>query len=788
MQVKLAEYAGFCFGVKRAIDTAMRTVREHREVPIYTLGPLIHNPQVVARLARLGIQVADSIEDIDSGIVIIRSHGVPPEIMARAREKGLKIVDATCPFVVRAMRWAAQLNKDGYQVVIVGERDHPEVIAVLGCTNNRGVVVANPKAVSHIPKAARYGVVAQTTQSLSNYRACVAQLVGMGKEIKVYDTICTATAKRQQAARELASQVDVMLVVGGRNSANTTRLAQICKEGGARTYHIETQEEIDENWFHPGEIVGVTAGASTPNWLIEEVVERMTEFEEKREQEVKDTQAVTTTESDLKSGVESEEKMTAQGENAAAVADSGGDAAVNPEGEEVNEASEEVAEPADTAEVNSPQTGDTAENKAAEAADTADTADEGEEAKDTEEAAEETEIEAPTMAQYDETFNTPNPGDIVKGKVVQVNDNEVLVHVGGKSEGRIPKHELGLKPGEEPADKLAVGDEINVYVVRMEDNEGNVLLSKRRADQASAWEELERHFKNGEIIEAPVTERVKGGLLVDVGVRGFVPASHVARNYVEDLEAYVGKTLRLKIIELDKHRNNVVLSHREVLEEEYHKAKEHIFSTLKPGDIVKGVVRRLTDFGAFVDIGSGVEGLLHVSEMAYSRVGHPSDVLSEGDEINVMVLNLDKDSERISLGLKQTLPDPWDNIGEKYREGDIVTGEVTRTVEFGAFVKLEDGVEGLVHISQLADRHVAHTEEVVHAGEHVRVKILSIDENARRIGLSIKEAQPKVKPTPSPQPEAQKEEEPQGTGVTIGDLVGDLGSLFNNNDNSENGK
>ncbi|NLA59438.1 MAG: bifunctional 4-hydroxy-3-methylbut-2-enyl diphosphate reductase/30S ribosomal protein S1 [Firmicutes bacterium] len=728
MNVELADNAGFCFGVKRAIETAVKTAEENKGVPIHTLGPLIHSPQTVARLSELGIQVADRIEDIDSGVVIIRSHGVPPQTMERAQGKGLQVVDATCPFVVRAMTWAAQLREDGYQVVIVGDREHPEVIAILGATDNTGILVGTPEEAAALPACEAYGVVAQKTQSLSNVRACIAELVGEAREVKCYDTICTATARRQQAARDLASRVDVMLVVGGRNSANTTRLAQICQESGARTYHIETADEIEPRWFRPGDKVGVTAGASTPNWLIEEVVQRMTEFDGMQEQEVKNAQATTVTEEAV--------------ENTPAVeADAVQDTAI---------AAENLAASAEKTDANGPE-----------------------------------EFDAPTMAQYDETFITPSQGDIVRGKVVQVSSDEVLVHVGGKSEGRIPRHELGLKGDQEPADILAVGDEIDVYVVRTDDSEGSVVLSKRRADQIRAWKELEEIYEKGETLEATVTERVKGGLLVDVGVRGFVPASHVARNYVEDLDSYVGKTLRLKIIELDRQRNNVVLSHREVLEEEYQKQKEIIFNTYQPGDIVDGVVRRLTDFGAFVDIGSGVEGLLHVSEMAYSRVNHPSDVLSENQEIKVMILNLDKETERISLGLKQTLPDPWDNIGSKYHEGDIVQGEVTRTVDFGAFVKLEDGVEGLVHISQLADHHVANTEDVVTAGQQVKVKIISIDEEARRIGLSMKEAKREAKPKPEPVQEAQPQEEPESSGITIGELVGDLGALLKGRDEDE---
>jgi len=304
------------------------------------------------------------------------------------------------------------------------------------------------------------------------------------------------------------------------------------------------------------------------------------------------------------------------------------------------------------------------------------------------------------------------------------------------------------------------------------------LLSKKRADADQSWQKLEELQKTGGTLKAKVMQTVKGGLLVDVGVRGFIPASHVSRTFEDNLEKYVGQVLELKIIELDRSKNNVVFSHKEVLEDKFQRAKEEAFNNLREGSIVNGVVRRLTDFGAFVDIGSGVEGLLHVSEMAYSRVNHPSDVLSEGDEIKVMVLGVDKENERISLGLKQTLPDPWDSITEKYAVGDVVTGTVTRVVDFGAFVKLEDGVEGLVHISQLAHRHVARAEEVVHPGDEVRVKVISVDPNARRIGLSIKELEPKPEPKPAPKAkqQAQEQVEPSSEELTtnIGDMFGDL--------------
>jgi len=368
------------------------------------------------------------------------------------------------------------------------------------------------------------------------------------------------------------------------------------------------------------------------------------------------------------------------------------------------------------------------------------------------------------------------PGRVVRGRVVQVSPDEVLVDVGYKGDGRIPIHELGLRSGQTPADILKVGDEIDVWVLKVEE-EGGVLLSKRRADVEMTWRRLEQAQREGTILEARVTERVKGGLLVDVGVRGFVPASHVARGYVDNLEQFVGQTLRLKVVEVNRSRRNVVLSRKEVLEQEYQEAKARLFSTLKEGQVVEGVVRRLTDFGAFIDLGGGVEGLLHISEMAWSRVRHPSDVLQEGQTLKVMVLNVDRERERISLGLKQVLPNPWDTVSERYHVGDVVDGEVTRLVDFGAFVRLEDGIEGLVHISQLADHHVTKPQEVVSPGQQVRVRILSVDQAARRIGLSLREAAPKREQRQEPATSHGTAEAPT---ITIGELYGNLGEVLKN--------
>ena len=718
MEVILADAAGFCFGVKRALSLTNQVLSEiDPAIPVYTLGPLIHNPQVVAQLEAKGVQVLERPGDASSGVVIVRSHGVAPKVLEELQELSCDVVDATCPFVQRAMRWAEQLSDEGYQVIVVGDRLHPEVQAILGYAGETAQVVSDPQEIRELPIASRVGVIAQTTQSVQNFKACVDELVGKVEDLKTFDTICTATEQRQKSARELAAKVDVMVVIGGRNSANTKRLAEICKEQGTATYHIETPDELQRQWFAGAWRAGVTAGASTPDWLIEGVLTRMSEFSEEK---------VTETVAETAQPVEAELEESTQ--------------AVDEAAQGMAEVNEEAAEPVQGV---TPEEGKTNEVQ---------------------------------MSEFE--VNMPTVGAIIKGKVVHVSNDEVLVDIDYKSEGRIPLNELSFITNANPEDIVSVGDEIYVKVLKVDDTEGNVILSKKRADADISWEQLEQLYKSGETLQAKVVQVVKGGLLVNVGVRGFIPASHVSRGFENNLEKYVGQTLELKIIELDRSKNNVVFSHKQVLEEKHAKAKEEAFANLKPGMKVHGVVRRLTDFGAFVDIGGGVEGLLHVSEMAYSRVNHPSDVVAEGDEVTVMILGVDKERERISLGLKQTVPDPWTTVGERYAVGQKVTGEVTRVVDFGAFVKLEDGVEGLVHISELSHKHVAKAEDVVKPGDQVQVKVISVDPDARRIGLSIKELEPK----PQAQPKPKQQQQPnlaEGTDreeltTNIGDMFGDL--------------
>ncbi len=360
------------------------------------------------------------------------------------------------------------------------------------------------------------------------------------------------------------------------------------------------------------------------------------------------------------------------------------------------------------------------------------------------------------------------PGDTVKGRVVKVEDKVALVDIGYKNEGILTIGEVSNVHIDTVGDVLKEGDEIDVRVLRIDDEEDKVFLSKRAVDRERAWEDLEQKFQNGEVFEATVANVVKGGLVVDVGVRGFIPASMVERHYVEDFSDYKGRTLTLKVVEMDKEQNKVILSHRAVLEEELTKKKQEVLERLRVGDTIEGQVQRLTDFGAFVDLG-GVDGLVHVSEIAWHHVDKPSDVLKEGDLVKVKILNVDKENERISLSIKETTPGPWDEAKSRFSVGEIVEGTVKRLVPFGAFVELLPGVEGLVHISQISRRHIGTPEEELQEGQKVKVKILDLNFDAQRISLSIKEAQE----SPKAQKNAPPAEPNTGLNVTLGEVIGD---------------
>ncbi|MDA5106891.1 MULTISPECIES: 30S ribosomal protein S1 [Brevibacillus] len=372
---------------------------------------------------------------------------------------------------------------------------------------------------------------------------------------------------------------------------------------------------------------------------------------------------------------------------------------------------------------------------------------------------------------------TISVGDVVKATVTKVEDKQALVDVGYKYDGLIPISELSPLHVEKVSDVVSVGDTFDVKVLKLNDEKEELVVSKKAVAMEAAWADLEKKMESGEIIEAEIKEVVKGGLVVDVGVRGFIPASMVERYFVEDFSDYKGKTLRLKVVEMDKDKNKVILSHKAVLEEEAKQQKQSVLERLQPGQVLEGTVQRMTDFGVFVDIG-GVDGLVHVSELAWHRVEKPSDVVKEGDKVQVKVLKVDKENERISLSIKETQPGPWAKVGEQFKQGDVVTGTVKRLVSFGAFVEIAPGVEGLVHISQIANRRVATPGEVLKEGQEVQVKVLDVVPSEQRVSLSIRaveeeRAEQAERASKREQQQFQQENN-QPLGVTLGELFGDL--------------
>jgi small subunit ribosomal protein S1 len=355
------------------------------------------------------------------------------------------------------------------------------------------------------------------------------------------------------------------------------------------------------------------------------------------------------------------------------------------------------------------------------------------------------EVDGKLVPNYDATIKPFGEGDVVSGEVVRIDKDEVLVDIGYKSEGVIPSTELSIRRSVDPTQEVSLGERVDALVLTKEDQEGRLLLSKKRARFEKAWRKIEAAAESGEPVEGTVIEVVKGGLILDLGVRGFLPASLVDIRRVHNLDEFKGQTLECKVIELNRSRNNVVLSRRAVLEEERKEVREQILGRLQPGMVVEGKISNIVDFGAFVDL-DGIDGLIHISELSWSHVNHPSEVLSVGETVRVKVLDIDRERQRISLGLKQTQEDPWRRVLDEYRPGDALEGKVTKVVAFGAFVEIVPGVEGLVHISELADRHVESPSEVVSSGDQVWVRILEIDENRRRISLSVKRAEPQNLP------------------------------------------
>ncbi|MEL7608168.1 MAG: bifunctional 4-hydroxy-3-methylbut-2-enyl diphosphate reductase/30S ribosomal protein S1 [Bacillota bacterium] len=667
MQVIVAKNSGFCFGVKRALSLAKEQAA--LETPVYTSGELIHNQAVVDELCAQGIVPVNDLSMLKEGdILIIRAHGLPKEQIEGCAARGVRVVDATCPYVKKIHRTVEQAKKDGKQVVIVGKPGHPEVIGIDGWCGNTAIIVDSVKDVDAIPANMNVCVVAQTTYPPEEYELILRQIREKSAAVEAHHTICDTTLSRREEAIRLSERSDAVIVVGGRNSANTQKLYDLCKKRCDNTHTIEKPNELSLEIIDSNDIIGIVAGASTPDWMIREVTTRMSELEK------------TMAESPQVENQEIEKEAEAAVEQSAAATSA-------------------------AKETESPEAG---ESSFAEA--------------------------------FEKTLVRIRNGQIITGSVVQIVDGEVCVNIGYKSDGFIPKNEFSSDPDVSPADVVKIGDEIEVEVLKVNDGEGNVILSHKSVESKKVWDVfMQDEDLETKVFEGVGKEVVKGGLIAMInGVRAFVPASHVSTKYVENLNDFIGKPLKLKVIEVDKPRKRIVASQKEVLVAEAAAEKKKTWEKLVVGSKVQGVVRRLTDFGAFVDIG-GVDGLVHVTDIGWGRVKHPSDVLKIGQSIEVLILNVDVAKERVSLGYKQLQPKPWTMAAEKYPVGSIVEGKVVRIVPFGAFVALEPTIDGLIHISQVAVRRIAKVEDEINVGDVVRCKVLDVNMEAKRISLSRKE-------------------------------------------------
>ncbi|SHJ55183.1 4-hydroxy-3-methylbut-2-enyl diphosphate reductase [Geosporobacter subterraneus DSM 17957] len=653
MKIILARNAGYCFGVKEAMQKTFNAVDLHKDKQIYTYGPLIHNPQVVQKLESMGVQSIDDIQDGKNSIVIIRSHGIPLEVYEKAKANHVEIIDATCPFVRKVQRIVHEYHQKGYSIVIIGDPNHPEVIGINGWCENKAHILNHVSQVESLPFMDKLCIVAQTTITSELWNAIVEELEHKAAVVEPFNTICIATRERQSSCASVAQQVDAMIVIGGYHSSNTQKLLQISEKYCKYTYHVETAEDLPMDILKKMNKIGVTAGASTPDWIIKEVIEKMSSMDQNNN-----------------------EMMN-------------------------------------------------------------------------------------MMEEIENSLRVPRRGQTIKGKVIHVTDSEIMVNIGYKSDGIIPKQEISNDLSVNPRELVKEGDEIEVYVLKTDDGEGNVLLSKKRIDAEKGWETLGEAVSKGTTLQAKVVEVVKGGVIAVINeLRGFIPASQLSTSYVNNLNDFLGKQLAVNVIDFNRDKRKIVFSHRSVLEKENVEKRRTLWQNIQKGNVIEGEVKRLTNFGAFVDIG-GIDGLIHISDLSWGRISQPSEVVKVGDHIKVVVLDFDQDKNKISLGLKQITQEPWENIHKKYNAGDIVEGKVVRLADFGAFVELEPGLDGLVHISQISNKHIAKPSQEVHIGQKVNVKILEINEEAKRISLSIKEAnEPETV-------EIVNQEEP----TTIGDIV-----------------
>lgn len=656
MKITLAETAGFCFGVDRAVKTLERLSESGEKV--CTLGPIIHNPQVVEHFKRKGINIIDSISEHENGTtVVLRTHGVEAAIIDYCDKNNIKYIDAACPFVKKIHKIVLENTDENTCLLIAGDANHPEVIGIRSrakgkyFTFNSANELENLLENNTFLKKERVIIVSQTTFSIKEWKKCVEIANLLCTNALIFDTICNATEERQTEALVLSKKNDAMIIIGGRTSSNTAKLKAVC-EPHCLTYLIETADELLDIDFSGINSIGVTAGASTPDSTIKEVINTMSEF--------------------------------------------------NVKGNPMNDEFQQM---------------------------------------------------------LDESFDKMSTGKYVAGTVVGFTNTEIQVEIPGKKHaGYVPFDEYSDDPSADPKTELKVGDEIKLIIMSTNDAEGTMKLSKRLADRNAIWEELEA---DDTIREGKVTGIVgenKGVYVQSGAIRVFIPASLAKARKNDSLEELVGKTVEFKIIEVEKSRRRVVGSIRDVIAAKRREVEEAFWANAAEGNTYTGTVRSLTAYGAFVDLG-GVDGMIHISELSWTRIKHPSEVVNVGDTVEVYIKALDAENKKISLGYKKIEDNPWEILKRDYPVDSEIECKIVSLTSFGAFAQIIPGVDGLIHISQIAYKHIGSPAEVLKVGETVNAKIMEIDFDKKRVSLSIKALlpEPEIEAVAAPADEAAPE-------------------------------
>lgn len=640
MKIRVANSAGFCFGVDRAVQMVFHLLDEGKQV--YTLGPIIHNPQIVQELEERGVRIVDTPAQVPpGGTLVIRSHGVARAVQEEIFSRGLACADATCPFVRKIHKIVSRACEAGQPVLIAGDASHPEIEGVIGyCTPPPHVFQNAAELQDLLEKHPEFSsrkvcVIAQTTFSLEEWGNCLQILKKVCTNADVFATICNATVLRQSEASDLAQNSDLMLVIGGRHSSNTAKLRDVCAQN-CTTYLIEKAEEIPSQAVKKAVSIGITAGASTPASIIKEVLDTMTEIIE---------------------GAGLTEQESAESNF------------------------EEMLE---------------------------------------------------------ESLKSLNTDEKVRGVVVGIAPNEIYVDVGRKQAGFVPLSELSADPNAKTEDLVKIGDELDLLIMRTNDQEGTIMLSKKRLDAVKGWETISEAEENETVLAGVVTEVIKGGVIaVTNGVRVFIPASQATASRNDPLDALLKKEVKFRIIEVNRQRRRAVGSIRSVLKDERKELADKFWETAEEGKEFTGVVKSLTAYGAFVDLG-GIDGMVHISELSWNRIKHPSEVVNVGDTIEVYIKGLDREKGKISLGYKKDEDNPWEILKKDYPVGTTVEVQVVGLTTFGAFARIIPGIDGLIHISQIADHRIEKPQDALKNGDKVKAKITDIDFDKHRVSLSIR--------------------------------------------------